>query len=380
LHIRLIIDQKQLVHLLIPVQLPKDTGPDLFCSVFLFRAKFEWMIECYWRFRSADLAFARMRGAVIDIGTNSVKLLVAEVEQDRVLPLLEESEQTRLGQGFYQANRLQAQAIDHTAQAVGRFASKARHCHVDHVRVIATSAARDAVNQADLLRAVRNASGLEVEVISGEQEADWAFTGVQTDPALRDRALLILDVGGGSSEFIVGESAPPRFRRSFPIGTVRLMEQIVPADPPLPNDWTRCHTCLEEALQRDVRPVLQPPLDELKGRELLLVGTGGTTSILAAMELGLRSFDRERIEQVRLTRRVVHSYQERLWGISLQERRRIAGLPPNRADVILFGVAIFLVVMDLFGFDQVRVSTRGLRFAAVKGLPAPSDGRTPVRQ
>ncbi|MBI3192011.1 MAG: Ppx/GppA family phosphatase, partial [Pedosphaera parvula] len=136
-----------------------------------------------------------LRRAVIDIGTNSVKLLVAEVEGRSVTPLLERSHQTRLGRGFYQDHRLQPEAIDDTARAVAEFVAQARAWSPELTRVIATSATRDAVNQRELLDAIQHASGATVEVISGEREAEWAFHGVTSDPALAGRPLLILDIG-----------------------------------------------------------------------------------------------------------------------------------------------------------------------------------------
>src|SRR5438105_3533337 len=124
------------------------------------------------------------RRAVIDVGTNSIKLLVADVAGHDVHPLLEESKQTRLGRGFYETHRLQSDAITMTATAAAKFADAARAQNANSIRVIATSAARDAVNPRDLTDAIEQASGLKVEIISGEQEADWVFQGVTTDPAL----------------------------------------------------------------------------------------------------------------------------------------------------------------------------------------------------
>ncbi|NBV25519.1 MAG: hypothetical protein EBS05_26865, partial [Proteobacteria bacterium] len=162
------------------------------------------------------------RRAVIDIGTNSVKLLVADVAPDSVEPVWEGSEQTRLGRGFYEDHRLRPEAIADTAKAVAHFVETAREQRAGNVRVIATSAARDAVNADELLQSVRTASGLTVEVISGEQEADWAFQGVLTDETLRTQPVLILDVGGGSTEFILGQAGRALFRDSFKLGSVRL--------------------------------------------------------------------------------------------------------------------------------------------------------------
>src|SRR5262249_55505809 len=143
--------------------------------------------------------------AVIDVGTNSIKLLVAEVTGRAVNPLLEQSTQTRLGRGFYETHRLQSSAIAASAEAVAGFANIARERKAEKIRVVATSAARDAVNSIELTRAIETASGLPVEIISGEQEADWVFQGATTDSSLVDVPILLLDVGGGSSEFILGK-------------------------------------------------------------------------------------------------------------------------------------------------------------------------------
>jgi exopolyphosphatase/guanosine-5'-triphosphate,3'-diphosphate pyrophosphatase len=305
-----------------------------------------------------------MRRAAIDIGTNSVKLLVAEVDGQAVRPLWEESEQTRLGQGFYRAQQLQPEAIARSAAAVARLKQRAAEWGPVSVRLIATSAVRDAVNQSDLLQAVHTASGLTVEVVSGEQEADWAFTGVCTDPLLRRQRLMILDVGGGSTEVILGHASHSDFKASYALGTVRLLEILQPHDPPA-EDWPRCHSYLTEFLTKQIQPMLQPRIAALSPKAVELVGTGGTTSIMAAMELRLSRFERERIEQTTLTRERVWELQQLLWSVPLEARRRLPGLPANRADVILFGVAIYAVMMDTFGFPQLRVSTRGIRFAAV---------------
>src|ERR1051326_3636279 len=139
--------------------------------------------------------------AVIDVGTNSVKLLVGIVEGRNVRPLLEKSEQTRLGEGFYETHRLQSQKIQRTAEAVGVFAHEASTTfQLSSLRIIATSAARDAVNKKELLDAIQQASGHAVEVISGDQEADWVFEGVTSDPVFATEPLLVIDVGGGSTE------------------------------------------------------------------------------------------------------------------------------------------------------------------------------------
>jgi exopolyphosphatase/guanosine-5'-triphosphate,3'-diphosphate pyrophosphatase len=309
------------------------------------------------------------RRAVIDVGTNSVKLLVADVAGHDVRPVWEDSKQTRLGSGFYETHRLQPAAVANTARAVAQFAGLAREIKAASIRVIATSAARDAVNPTDLLSAIEEASGLKVEIISGEQEAEWVFQGATTDPGLATQPLLLLDVGGGSTEFILGQGEHKHFRHSFPLGTVRLMERIPHSDPPRNEELAACRHWLREFFNTEVRSKLEPAMErELqrdRSRVVQLVGTGGTASILARMESELEDYDRERIEATRLSRERLRRRVEQLWSLSLLERQKIAGLPRKRADVILTGVAIYEAVMDQFGFGELRVSTRGLRFAAV---------------
>jgi exopolyphosphatase / guanosine-5'-triphosphate,3'-diphosphate pyrophosphatase len=318
-----------------------------------------------------------VRRGVIDVGTNSVKLLVADVSGRVVEPVWEESKQTRLGRGFYETNRLQSDAIDATGKAVAQFRQTAQKYDASSVRVIATSAARDAVNGSELSSAIEKASGLKMEIISGEQEADWVFQGVTTDPTLALQPLLLLDVGGGSTEFIVGVGTGEHFSKSFPLGTVRLLEKNPPGDPPKKEELARCRVWIGDFLKKEVKPALNiKELDGLNrphelnfGSRLMLVGTGGTTSILGRMEAKLETYDRAKIEATRLSLERMHWHVEHLWSLPLEERKHIVGLPPNRADVILMGVAIYEAVMETFGFKELRISTRGLRFAAVMEGP-----------
>jgi exopolyphosphatase/guanosine-5'-triphosphate,3'-diphosphate pyrophosphatase len=322
-----------------------------------------------------------VRRAVIDVGTNSIKLLVADVAGRNVQPVHEESRQTRLGRGFYETRRLQSEPIACSANAVADFARTAHQHGTRSIRVIATSAVRDAVNPEDLISAIEAASGLKVEIISGGQEARLAFQGVTTDPELAKTPLLLLDVGGGSTQFILGHGERTHFAHSFQFGAVRLLEKFPHSDPPTRGEFTACRDWLKNFLQSEVRPKLEPAFaDEAataRRRPALrretdspsagiqLVGTGGTSSILARIEAKLDRYDRERLEATRLSLEQVKAHRKRLWSLPLTERKEITGLPKLRADVILTGVLIYEVVMEEFGFNRLRVSTRGLRFAAV---------------
>jgi exopolyphosphatase/guanosine-5'-triphosphate,3'-diphosphate pyrophosphatase len=254
---------------------------------------------------------------------------------------------------------------------VAEFSKQAREMNVSSTRVIATSAARDANNQQDLVQAISQASGLKVEIISGQQEAEWVFRGVCTDPALSGIRVLILDVGGGSTEIILGDAAHHSFRQSFALGSVRLLEKLQPSDPPGINDLVKCRSWLEDFFAREITSGLESALKALPATEAQLVGTGGTITILARMEKKLEDFERERIEGTRLSRQRILELMVYLWSLSLAERKKIAGLPPKRADVILMGVAIYEAVMEHFRLPDIYVSTRGLRFGAVLDNPTP---------
>lgn len=305
------------------------------------------------------------RRAVIDVGTNSVKLLVAETDGVNVHPLHEQSCQTRLGRGLFQSKLLQPDAIQKTAEAVARFAQTAARWQVARPRVIATSAAREALNTPDLVKAIAERTGLTAEIISGEQEAEWAFQGVATDPALGQDRLLILDVGGGSTQVIWGEAGHHRFRQSLALGSVRLLEQFPVSDPPTSEHLAACRTWLRDFLCRELEPGLRGHLQDRSATQLRLVGTGGTATILARMAKKLTGFDRDAIEGTRLSLAWVRQTTEALWSQPLAQRRSIVGLPPNRADVILFGTAIYEAVLAQLDLPELYVSTRGVRFGAL---------------
>ncbi len=268
-----------------------------------------------------------IRRAVIDVGTNSVKVLLAQVSGREVLPEWETSEQTRLGRGFYEDHRLRPEPIAATAAAVARYASEARDRGAASVRVIATSAAREAVNASELLDAIRAASGRETEVIPGSQEADLGFAGVTSDPALAEEPLLVLDVGGGSTEFILGDNGRARFSGSFQLGSVRLLETLKPSDAPTRQELQSARRWLLEFLEQNVRPKLVPHL--FLGRMPdLAVGVGGTTTILAQIKHGARDFDRARIESTRFAAAELRALNELLWSLPLAE------LPNRAAEVV----------------------------------------------
>ena len=313
------------------------------------------------------------RRAILDVGTNSVKLLVADTDGRSVVPVWESSEQTRLGRGFYETRTLQSDAIEATAQAASRFAAVAREQGAESLRIIATSAARDATNCQELLAALQGATGIATEVISGETEADWAFAGVASTPGWASDRILVLDVGGGSTEFVLGAQGRPEFRISLALGSVRWLERLHPGDDPSSEALDACRTTLRSFLREELTGTLGALLGS-NGLPDRTVGVGGSTALLALIQQGCDDFDRDLIESTVFPADQLSLLVKRLWSLPLAQRRQLPGLPPERADVILIGAAIYEAILDVFCLPSLSVSLRGLRFAALMQSASDANG------
>jgi exopolyphosphatase/guanosine-5'-triphosphate,3'-diphosphate pyrophosphatase len=284
-----------------------------------------------------------MRRAVIDIGTNTVKLLVAEVDGNQVVPVLSKDVTTRLGEGVDKSRRLLPAAITRTVKAVGEFVVEARKLGAADVRALTTSAAREAVNRDDFLAGVRTACDLEVEVITGQREAELIFRGVSSDPAWSSQPVLVLDVGGGSAEFIQGEAGKIERSQSLPLGAVRLTEQFG-------DDFATLIAFLRETLHKSLTGY------DLHNRRM--IGTGGTVTTLARILSG-------KVDHASISQEEMRALVARLNALPLAERKKVPELPPERADIIVAGSATFMVAMELLGATDLTVSVRNLRYGAL---------------
>src|SRR5262245_651162 len=289
------------------------------------------------------------RRAVIDVGTNSVKLLVADVGPP-VKTVLKVSRQTRLGHGAFRTKRLRPAAMARTAAAVAEFAAQAAELRPACIWVLATSATRETVNGHEMVEAIRRAAGLNVEIISGAQEAEFVFRGVTSDRAFASHPLLIVDVGGGSTEWVAGEGGFLYFTASTPLGTTRLLDLNPPSDPPTAADLALCRRSVAKVLRSQIRVQLQPVLKSFCGREIHLVGVGG--GLKSLLRVGAVPAQRNG-EPLRLRLEQIRERVARLWSLSSRERRQVAGLEPEKADVILAGALIYEAVMTDFGFSEL---------------------------
>lgn len=295
------------------------------------------------------------RLAAIDLGTNTVRLLVVEVSGREWRALHEEQRVTRLGEGQAAAGILQAAAMRRTAEAVAAFARRAKDLDVHDVRIVATSAVREAVNRADFLAEVHRSSGRTVRVISGEEEARLTLLGVSEGLPGLGGDFLLFDIGGGSTEFVLARAGRAVEAVSLRLGVVELAERFRSRGP--------VDAASREAMAALIGERLTAGLTEaiLRHGAPTLVGSAGTVTTLAALDLGLEAYDAGRVHGHRLTRAAVQRLGARLGALGLAERAALPCLEPGRADLIVPGSVICLTVLDALGFDSLVVSDRGLR-------------------
>ena len=297
------------------------------------------------------------RVAVIDVGTNTVLLTVAEPRGGTFHPVVERAEITRLGRGVDRTGRLDAEAIAGTVAVIARYAAEARALGADRIAAVATSAARDAGNGAEFFEACRAAAGLAPEIIAGGEEARLVHLSAWRDFGAPGHRLAVLDVGGGSSEVTWGSGADPEGRRSFQMGAVRLTERVAPGDPPSPGDLLRMEEGARAALSE---------VEAIRGSGALagarLVAVAGTVTTLAAVAQALPAYDALRVHGSTLSRQDLAALLGRMARLSTAERARLPGMEPKRADVIVAGAVLVAAAMDLGGFDALTVSDRGVRW------------------
>lgn len=308
-----------------------------------------------------------MRYAVYDIGSNSVKFLVAEQTDGPLRILAEESHATRLAENLIASAELKPEAMERTLRVLGGLHAQAVALGVvgaGTARAVATSAVRDSANRKQFLKALASPAVLgpetEIRLLSGEEEAEGVYRGICSDAAFRGRDLLGIDVGGGSTEWIVGSAGRIGRRISLPLGCVRLRERFVPAYPVPPEARAR----LAASLDGQLEPALAP--FRLPGREV--VGTGGTATAAAALDLGLATFDAAALHGHVLTLERIGKVADRLAALSLSGLAALPGIPPKRADLLVPGLAVFAASLRLLGADRLTVSVRGLRYGVLAQL------------
>lgn len=302
-----------------------------------------------------------MRVAVVDIGSNSTRLLIGDVTDGRVTAELERrSEVTRLGAGVDADGRLRDDAMERVFATLDRYTAQIDEYRCDERMAVLTSAVRDSANGEQFADVVRTRYGLEPHVLTGDQEARLTFLGATSERDPADATpTLVFDIGGGSTEMVIGTGSEVEFHVSTQAGVVRQTERHVHQDPPTAAE------CAE--LSEDVRGILAAAVPSgRRGAVQHAIAVAGTATSLAAIAQDLDPYDPERVHGFVLDGQRCEQILDRLSKLTLAQRRHVAGLHPDRAPTIIAGVLIFEAVMSLFGLERVEISEHDiLRGAAL---------------
>ena len=288
--------------------------------------------------------------AVIDLGTNSTRLLVGELVDGGVRELERRSTVTRLGQGVDSSGRLAEEAMERVYATVAAYREAIDGHNAAAVLAVATSAVRDAANGEEFRAALRERFGVDAQTISGDEEARLTFLGATSGRADRTTDTLVIDIGGGSTEFVVGHpGSEPAFHVSTRLGSVRQSERHLATDPPPAAELAE--------LAREAAEVIEAEVPELVRADVQGgIAVAGTATSLAAIDQELEPYDSERVHGYHLPLESVSRITTELAALPLERRRNVAGLHPDRAPTIVAGAAILLVSMRSFGLDEVEVS------------------------
>ncbi len=303
------------------------------------------------------------RVAVVDIGSNSTRLLVADVAAERVSEVERQSRVTRLGRGVDLSGQLSAEAIEAACAAIADYMAICQEAGAERIESIATSAVRDASNGEAFVAELRERFALTARVLDGEEEARLTYMGATAEHPPSEPTLVV-DIGGGSTELIVGTGREIAFHDSLQAGVVRHTERHISSDPP---------SALElEALAADVRALMESALaGEPGARAAAAIAVAGTPTSLASVEQGLEPYDPKQVHGHTLTLPTIQRLLSQLASAPLSKRVEIAGLHPDRAPNIVAGVVILVETMRAFGLEQIEVSEHDILYGtAISAISA----------
>ena len=286
--------------------------------------------------------------AAIDIGTNTTRLIVAKVSGSSLEELDRRTTITRLGEGVDGSGSLSKAGVERVFETLADYREIVEELGAQPALALATSAVRDASNGGDFLREVKQRFGFKVRLLSGNEEALLAFRGATIGRTLMS-SLLVIDIGGGSTELVLGDAAGPSFHVSLDIGAVRLTERYLHGDPPTPAELDQCTAIVRELLlERIPTGVRHAPR--------AAIGNAGTITTIAALDQGLQVYDRDRVHGYSISRRAVDEQFARLAALPLSERRLVPALEPERAPVIVAGAIVCRELLEVFAFEAIEAS------------------------
>jgi len=300
--------------------------------------------------------------AVIDLGSHSALLLVGALDSgDRLRPLVQEFAVTRLAEDLPLTGRIGAAAQERLCRVLQRYAGIIKEQGAVRVGVVATEAMRRAQNSTDIAALIQTRFGWPVHVLSAEEEARYAYRGALTEMAEADQKLLIVDVGGGSTELITGQGRNIADVASLPVGALNLAQKM----------RMQRHLCSSERLglmQYLKLLFMEIPFWETLDAQSFLIGSGGTATALAALQLKLKTYDGQRVNSCALSRRQLWFWFFKLNDLSPEQRRLLAGMEAGREDVILYGTLIFLTLMELRRLEVLHIRQGGVRYGYLQEM------------
>ncbi|MFZ3122258.1 MAG: Ppx/GppA phosphatase family protein [Thermodesulfovibrionales bacterium] len=290
----------------------------------------------------------------IDVGSNTIRLFIGRVENRKIIRLRTGMVITRLAAGIGETGLLNADNMEKSVSVLKAFSDIISVYGISHIRAVGTSALREAKNSEEFMRRVLSETGINIEVISGEEEAELTAKGVLFDLEKRD-ASFIVDIGGGSTEWIFCRNSSPTELGTIPTGVVRLSDNHIKSDPPSKADILSLKKESDTVLSG-----LKTQMGHLINSRTVFIGTAGTITTLASIDIGLEVYDHEKIHRHNISLKKLYDISRRLISIPLSERKKMIGLEPERADLIIPGILFTINIMELFGFDNILVSDNGL--------------------
>ncbi|MDQ7064554.1 MAG: Ppx/GppA phosphatase family protein [candidate division KSB1 bacterium] len=300
------------------------------------------------------------RLATIDLGTNTFLLLISEWRDGELCPVFQTAKIVRIGEDVDRTGRFGETPMQRALDCLRRFADLAQEHGARPILACGTSAFRDASNRDAFIQRVRHEIGINIRVISGEKEAEYSYLGALSNKRNLPDPYLMLDIGGGSTELCWGDRDRMTGRLSLDMGSVRLTERLLRHDPVLPEELEQARASIEKVLREQVR--LPEPFAMRDHQTGTFLGVAGTVTTLAAMLHKVEPYVANRIDGSRLPLAAVQALISEIAKRSIQERKRMIGLSPKRADVILAGALILEAVMQFVQRDSIIVSDRGLRY------------------
>ncbi|GAB4389742.1 MAG: exopolyphosphatase [Thermodesulfovibrionales bacterium] len=306
--------------------------------------------------------------ASIDVGSNSIRLLIGNVARGRVFPLAHGRVVTRLAEGVEARGLLSGRAMDATLAALRGYSARIREAGADAAVAVGTSALREASNAGRFLARVLGETGIDVEVVSGQREAELTARGVLSS-VIAPRGAVIIDIGGGSTEWMLCLGGRLVDRDTLPVGVVKLLERHLRSDPPSVAEM-RALKVEADRVADSVRARLEGRL----GEGHVMVATAGTATTLAAVDLALEVYDPDRVQMHEMSVERLEELLERLASVPLATRRGVRGLEPERADLIIPGAVLSIGLVRGLGFGKVHISDHGLLEGALLELHERTSG------